>query len=154
VATAVAAGLRPVEDESNTDPRFTRARLRRLAPALAAEGLDSARLAAIAAKMSRAAEALDFYALRLLEAAAKTDGGATTLEVGRYRAAPAEVRLRALSRSLSAVGQTGKPIRLERLQAVDAAICIGDPFKRTLSGTIVEGRGEVVVVRRELGRKR
>ena len=48
VATLDAAGVAYCEDPSNSDPRFTRARLRELMPVLADEGLDARRLATMA----------------------------------------------------------------------------------------------------------
>ncbi|MCW5697773.1 MAG: tRNA lysidine(34) synthetase TilS, partial [Bauldia sp.] len=44
-ATAAAAGLTPADDETNRNPRFARARLRKAMPALAAEGVTAAGLA-------------------------------------------------------------------------------------------------------------
>ena len=48
VATLRAAGISFAEDPSNRDPRFTRARVRTLMPAMAGEGLDVNRLSLLA----------------------------------------------------------------------------------------------------------
>src|SRR5947209_7364726 len=48
LATLKAAKIPFIDDPSNQDPRFARTRIRQLAPALAREGLDAARLAALA----------------------------------------------------------------------------------------------------------
>ena len=58
----VRPGIAYSEDPSNADPRFTRARLRTLMPALAREGLDARGLARLALRMRRAEAALDFAA--------------------------------------------------------------------------------------------
>src|SRR5690606_6339919 len=99
-ATVATAGLVAADDAWNRDPRFQRARLRHLAPSLAAEGLDAARLAGAAQQMSRAAEAIDHYASALLAEAEITATGAVRLDRSRYRDAPEAVRLRALTRLL------------------------------------------------------
>src|SRR6478609_839087 len=58
VATLRAAGIPCADDPSNRDPRFTRARLRGLMPALAREGLDAHRFALLAQRIRRAEAAL------------------------------------------------------------------------------------------------
>ncbi len=60
VATLAAAGIAYAEDPSNIDPRFTRARLRVLMPALAREGLDARGLARLAVRMRRAEATIEF----------------------------------------------------------------------------------------------
>ena len=59
VATLKAAKIPFAEDPSNRDPRFTRARLRGLMPALAEEGLDARRLALLAQRARRAEAAIE-----------------------------------------------------------------------------------------------
>ncbi|OYW63439.1 MAG: tRNA lysidine(34) synthetase TilS, partial [Bosea sp. 12-68-7] len=53
IATAQARGLPVIEDPSNGDPRFARARWRALMPLLAAEGLDAERLSLLAGRLAR-----------------------------------------------------------------------------------------------------
>src|SRR5690242_6702344 len=60
VATLRAAGIPSADDPSNRDPRFTRTRLRALAPALAAEGLDARRFALLGRRVRRAEETIEF----------------------------------------------------------------------------------------------
>ncbi|MBA4335440.1 MAG: tRNA lysidine(34) synthetase TilS, partial [Methylobacterium sp.] len=57
IATAHARGLAFVEDPSNGDPRFARARWRAVMPLLAAEGLDAERLSLLAGRLARLDEA-------------------------------------------------------------------------------------------------
>src|SRR5262249_50088507 len=54
IATLEANGLPFADDPSNRDPRFLRARLRRLMPQLAEEGLDARRLVLFANRLRRA----------------------------------------------------------------------------------------------------
>ena len=60
IATLEAAGIGFCDDPSNRDPRFTRARLRALMPALAREGLDARGLARLSARMRRADATVEF----------------------------------------------------------------------------------------------
>src|SRR5262249_58651752 len=57
VATLVRAKIAFADDASNRDPRFTRARLREVMPALAREGLNARRLARPAGRLRRAGAA-------------------------------------------------------------------------------------------------
>ena len=59
VATLRRAGIAYADDPTNRDPRFTRARLRSVMPALAREGLGPGRLALLARRVRRADEALE-----------------------------------------------------------------------------------------------
>ncbi len=148
VATCRAAGLLPADDPGNRDPRFARARLRRLAPILAGEGLDAPALARAAGRIARAAEALEIYAQRLVAAAARfAPDGAVRIAVARLAAEPREIRLRALALLLAAVG--GGAPRAERLEALEAAIASGRPLRRTLGGAVVTLASGEVTLRKE-----
>src|SRR5262245_19409198 len=57
VATLARAKIEFADDASNRDPRFTRARLRQVMPALAREGLDASRLARLAGRLRRGGRA-------------------------------------------------------------------------------------------------
>ena len=59
IATLRAAKVTYADDPSNRDPRFARARLRGLLPALAREGLDAGRLALLARRLKRADMAIE-----------------------------------------------------------------------------------------------
>eukprot|EP01035_Chromulina_nebulosa_P040252 gene40251-54433_t len=64
IATAQARGLSFVEDPSNGDPRFARARWRALMPLLAAEGLDAERLSLLVTGLDPNPEMLQSWATR------------------------------------------------------------------------------------------
>jgi len=155
-ATAVAAKLKPVDDPMNSDSRFDRARIRRLMPTLAEEGLDSALIAAAALRLAGAADAIDAAATALLADAVTVDALAVAwLDVSRLADAPIEVRLRMLTRLLLALGGEDYPPRHERLVALADAICARDEnnrFKRTLAGAVVESRDGRLAFYREFGR--
>ncbi len=155
-ATTAAAGLKPADDPMNADPRFDRARIRRLLPKLAGEGIDPAELAATALRLADAADAIDAAATALLKTTAETDELATArLNPAQFVAAPIEVGYRALVRLLIAIGGDDYPPRHERLVALADAMMstAAGRLKRTLAGTVIERRGGRVVLYRESGRE-
>jgi tRNA(Ile)-lysidine synthase len=154
--TIAVARLVPAEDAMNTDPRFARARLRRIMPLLAADGIDAAGLAATARRLAQAAETIDAVASRLIDMAVETDALATAaIDPALLLASPGEIRLRSLARILIAVGGDDYPPRFERLAALlrDMEGHDGSSrFKRTLAGAVIEWREGRFVVYRECGR--
>jgi tRNA(Ile)-lysidine synthase len=154
VATTAAAGLRPVEDPMNADPRFLRARLRRIMPLLAENGLNPAEIAAAAGRLAGAADALEAAAERVIAAAVQFDGLAIGwLDQAMLFDEPGEVRRRVLTRLLQAIGGEPYPPRTAKLEAIDDAMGrIGGRFKRTLAGTVIERRGFGYALYRETGR--
>jgi tRNA(Ile)-lysidine synthase len=155
-ATTAAAKFKPVDDPMNSNPRFDRARVRRLMPTLAGEGLDAALIAAAALRLADAADAIDAAATALLADAVTVDTLAVAwLDASRFADAPIEVRLRTLTRLLLALGGEEYPPRHERLAALAGAICVHNErssFKRTLAGTVVESRDGRLAFYREGGR--
>ncbi len=150
----VAAGLSPVADPHNADRRFARARLRPLMPLLAAEGLDTARLAATADRLRRAAAAIDDYADRLLETAIVDATGALRLDAARLADEPEETRLRILARILRAVGGAEYGPRLDSLLPLAAVLATGEGpvAARTLAGVAIDRRKGELRFQREAGR--
>jgi tRNA(Ile)-lysidine synthase len=140
VSTLRSAGIGWIEDPSNEDARFERVRLRRLMPALAAAGLTPDRLALLATRAARAADALDAAAARLLEEVASPDGGAVRLEGTALFGTAREVRIRAIALAIAAISPSSA-VRLERLErleeAFSAAAAAGAPLRRTLAGAVV-----------------
>jgi tRNA(Ile)-lysidine synthase len=154
VATTLANGLAPIEDETNRDERFARPRLRRVMPVLNLAGLDSDQIARAATRLARADEAVDHYVDGLLKQAVAIDRFAVAkLDRAGFAAAPEEVRLRALSRLIGAAGGSDwPPPRSERLEALERSIVAGERFKRTLGGAVVAASDEDVQILREGGR--
>lgn len=124
------AGMSWREDASNEDPRFLRARLRKLMPHFAVEGLDNAHLGRLAKKIARANEALDFAAQNLLAQTTKQG-----LDLTAYRIAPEEIRLRALKFMISSIHAPDYPPADEALEELDASLVQGDT-RRTLGGVL------------------
>lgn len=149
-ATLAQAGQAWIEDPSNDDPAHARIRMRRLLPALAAEGLDAARLAATATHLGRARAAIDDAVAGLLaRAAAVFPAGYVRLDAQVLKAAPAEVSLRALARCLMAVGGRAYVPRLDRLERLHARLRSGGLGGGTTLGgcLVVPHRGTVLVCR-------
>ncbi|WP_246702558.1 tRNA lysidine(34) synthetase TilS [Starkeya sp. ORNL1] len=113
------AGVAFVEDPSNRNPRFARARLRDILPPLAAEGLDAEALARLAARMARADAALE----AATEAANATihlippSDVLIHLDKAALFALPDEIALRLIGRAIDRVGHEG-PVELGKLEAL------------------------------------
>ncbi|MFO1060469.1 MAG: ATP-binding protein [Dongiaceae bacterium] len=145
-----AAGQPWIEDPSNRDPAYGRVRLRRLAPALAAEGLTAPRLADTAARLGQARAALEAeLAAWLAAAAAIRPEGYLWLDRGRLAAARPDLALAALGRCLATVGGADYPPRLERLERLCRALLAPDPGAATLGGCRVVPRGGRLLLCRE-----
>ena len=122
-ATLERRGQPWIDDPSNENPAHARVRLRRLMPALAAEGFAAQRLAATADHLARARAAIDDAVSALLaEAAALFPAGYVRLDPQAFASAPAEVSLRALARCLVTVGGGGYGPRHERLIRLHEAL--------------------------------
>lgn len=144
VATAKARSLAFVSDPSNADPRFGRARWRALMPALAEEGLDAGRLAALAGRLARADAAIEHRATELMPALllAEDGPGSARLRFGDLAGQPDEIALRVVSRLLANAGAPSEDLpRLERLEACVFALLEASrrsaALTRTLSGYVL-----------------
>ena len=144
-----------IEDPSNADARFARARLRDLMPALAREGMTARRLAETAKRMRRARAALEQTAAGLHRAAVTADpAGFCRLDRGTLLAAPEDIGLRVLARLLMGVGGADYAPRLDRLERLYARLGAASAGSGavTLSGCRVVISGEAATVFRETGR--
>ncbi|WP_448951115.1 tRNA lysidine(34) synthetase TilS [Labrys neptuniae] len=143
VATLQAAGLSWLEDPSNRNTRFERVRLRSLLAELAPLGLDPARLALLAQRAARSAEALEAVAAGRFAALCHEEEGGLRLDGRGLAACPADIRLRVLERAVTAVQPRGSAygLRLERLealaQALDLALGLKKAWQRSLGGTLL-----------------
>ncbi len=148
-ATLRARGLSWVEDPTNRDPAQARARLRRLLPGLAREGLTTARLAATAWHLGRARAALEHELARLLVRGVALDpAGFAWVDPVPLVAAPAELGLRALARILTTVGGAEYGPRLGSLERLHGRISAGLTAGATLGGCrVLPRRGRLLVVR-------
>jgi len=156
IATLQASKVDWIEDPTNRDTRHARIRLRAMASQLAAEGLNAERLAATAARLSRARRALETYTAELLVRAVEIyPAGFARLDAARLCASPEEVALRALARILTTVGGLDYAPRLDRLERVLVQLRGGLEKGLTLGGCRVLSRAKpwphVLVVREQRG---
>jgi tRNA(Ile)-lysidine synthase len=156
IATLEAAGIGYSEDPSNRDPRFTRARLRTLMPALASEGLDARGLARLAARMRRAESAIEFAvgaARAALAPGPWRDRGPVVFDAARFAGLPAEVGLRLLGRAIAHAGNEG-PVELAKLEALyDGLRLAQSGLRRTLAGALITLGGDRLTVERAPARR-
>jgi tRNA(Ile)-lysidine synthase len=140
LATLAAAKIAFADDASNRDPRFTRARLRTILPALAREGLDARRLSLLAWRVRRAEAAIEFavHAARLaLSPGPWEPQGPVAFDSERFATLPAEVGLRLLGRAIGHTGDEG-PVELAKLEALYAALHdASGRLRRTLAGALI-----------------
>jgi tRNA(Ile)-lysidine synthase len=144
IATLDRAKIGFADDPSNYDPRFTRARLRALMPALAHEGLTARRLDLFARRLRRAEAAIEEAVDRAVEALSETlwsDRGPIVVDAGKFARLPAEVALRLLGRAIARAGDEG-PVQLGKLEtlygALQSARTVRTPrLRRTLAGALV-----------------
>jgi tRNA(Ile)-lysidine synthase len=153
---AAASGLVIADDPGNRDQRFDRVRLRAIMPLLAEHGLTAERLAATAARLGRAAAALDGCAMALLRKNFCADAfGTVDGMAGALMDAPPEIGSRALALMLQAVGGADYTPRLDRLEALSEAIRdagAGGRLQRTLHGVVASVAKGRLTMRREWGR--
>ena len=142
IATLARAKIDFADDASNRDPRFTRARLRALMPALAREGISARTLSRLAGRLRRADAAIETAAD---EAMARLSSGSDhqpiVFDAEKFIRLPAEVAVRLLGRAIASVGAE-VTIRLGKLESLYEALANAHRSKafrlrRTLGGALV-----------------
>lgn len=143
-ATCRTRGQDWIEDPSNFDPAFARARLRALAPALEEAGIGTARALRLAAAMGVARRAIDRECARFLDAhGAVSPLGWVRLDGAAFDALPDAFAGPLLSRVLRAVGGAARPARRARVARLRAALREArGPLVRTLGGCVVRRRAD------------
>ena len=139
-----------IEDPSNRNPAFARARVREGKALFAEAGLTPRRLAETARRLARARIVQERLVERVLVAGAGLHpAGFALLDPHPFAAAADEIGLRALASVVATVGGAEFPPRLERLERVAAALFAGAlGGGRTLGGCrLVPWRGRILVLR-------
>ena len=156
VATLRAAGIVYSDDPSNSDPRFTRARLRALMPDLAREGLSAHGLSRFATRMRRADATIEFAVAAARDALAPQpwpQGGPVKFDTARFASLPAEVALRLLGRAVAWAGSEG-PVELAKLESLYGVLRqSATPLRRTLAGALIALDSDWIVVERAPARR-
>lgn len=153
-ALVAEAGLIPAQDPSNDDTSYERVRWRRLLPALAEQGLDSAALSRFASRMAEADAALAQMAEAAFAELVKLDGfGAASLPRAALDGLSPAIGRRVLGRVLNIVGGRQKPRALGQVERLyDQIVADGLPRATTLLGAVVRLKGESLTISREPGR--
>jgi tRNA(Ile)-lysidine synthase len=145
VATCQAEGWPFLDDPSNADPRFARARLRRLTPLMERAGLTPERLGLLAARARRAEDALEARIATVMTAACVTAGeGRIEIDGTVLRSEPDAIVLGVVTRAIVGVaGALTRPVRLERFEArilgdLRAALDRGGALRMTLGGALID----------------
>jgi tRNA(Ile)-lysidine synthase len=157
VATLEAARIAYAEDPSNRDPRFTRARLRGLMPALAREGLDARGLARLAARLRRAESTIQVAVQAARSALAPPpwpQHGPIVFATAPFAGLPAEVGLRLLGEAVAYTGNEG-PVELAKLESLYEALRQArSRLRRTLAGALITLSSDYLTVERAPARRR
>lgn len=137
-----------IEDPSNQDIAFARARIRQ---AMATGGMEPEDLFLAASRFGRARTALEEAAAKILARFSKVHpAGFVRLDSAFLHTAPEEVSLRALGRVMSAVGGRGYGPRLNKLERLHRGLSESHgEFSGTLGGCRVVAEGNGILVCRE-----
>ena len=127
-----AQGLPWVDDPSNADDRYLRARIRKALAGLAPLGLTAERLAESAAHLAQARAALDAAAAEAAPAVMAEAAGALRVDAARFSALPAEIARRLAQAAVMWLSGADYPPRAADLARLIAAIAGGTAA--TLSG--------------------
>lgn len=155
VASLEAIGAKWIEDPSNDDDAFERVRVRKAMGALEALGIGAAELARSAARLRRAADALEQTAATFLHQHSQIgETGYCRIDAGALASAPDEIALRALSRALRGVGGRIDAPRLAKLEQLLADIRGKPEGAATLGGCVIRFGEEELLIMREGGERR
>lgn len=135
IATLQAAGIDWVEDPTNRDTRYERARIRAARDTMDALGLTPEALARSARRLARAREAFDRVTEDFLAShCATSSAGYCTLDIGALLDAPDEIALRVLGSVIEAVGARNANLNLAKLESLHAALNEQPATSQTLGG--------------------
>jgi tRNA(Ile)-lysidine synthase len=130
-------GVAWLEDPMNADPRFARARIRKLIPALAEAGISTGRIVSASRHLARARLALDASAQYFLQCYAQFGSTGVAIDGAVLADLPREIGLRALSTVLLRVAGARYRPRFERLERLFDSIALADFRRQTLAGCCV-----------------
>ena len=151
IETCAQAGVAYVIDPSNAREKYARGRLRKVLPLLESEGLTVESLAAMAARVREAKEALDQVTKNFLLDAAKPErGGSVCVNRQSLITAPKEIAIRALSAGLRYLHDSSYPPEYGSLILLYEAVReAADDKVQTLYGCLASVSEKKVVLMRE-----
>lgn len=129
-------------DPTNADPRYLRSRLRSLAPLLAKEGIDAAKLSQLARRLYRADTAIEAVVNEAQARASRVSNEKReSLDPRLVFRLPEEIGLRLVRRAVNRLGHEG-PAELGKLEVLFAALAAswrgGKRLRRTLAGALLD----------------
>jgi len=129
-------------DPTNADPRYLRSRLRVLAPLLAKEGIDAAKLAQLARRLYRVDTAIEAVVNEAQVRASLVSGAKQEwLNARLVFRLPEEIGLRVVRRAINRLGHEG-PAELGKLEALFAGLKDAwrgrKRLRRTLAGALLD----------------
>lgn len=140
VATLKKLGIAYATDPTNKDMKYLRARLRKLAPILAKEGITSANLALMAKRLARANRALESIAATFVAGEKENAEPGARRSTEALMAMPEEISIRVLRRLIDEVGHEG-PAELGKVEALYDELLrdyrLNRPTRRTLAGALI-----------------
>jgi tRNA(Ile)-lysidine synthase len=140
-----------LDDPSNDDDRYERARIRRQLKEVQSLGLSPARLVLSAKRLRRARDALELVTLTFLQAKVSLDeAGFAKLRLPDLFDLHEDIALRALVRMILAVGG-GSTVRLSKIETY-YQMMRGSPGNATLGGCRLIKKDEGLTIMREIGR--
>lgn len=152
-ATLRQAGHPWIEDPSNENTQFERVKLRKMMPKLAEIGLTAGALARSAQRLGRAAKPLLLASETLIRDAIELrPQGYALVDLEKFRAAAAEIRVLALQELLKMLGGSNDLARLSEIERLEDWVADGAGRARTLAGCRIARRSKFLVVGREPGR--
>lgn len=154
VASIEARSLSAVEDPTNTDMTFERARIRRLLPVLSEAGIEPDALALSARRLGAARAALD-YAFSAFESTLGLDYNHevfATLDRAAFEKGPSYLRQRVLERLIGRFGGDSAKPELSEIETLVARLGTRGSAAFTLGGALVSAGPASIRVWREAGR--
>jgi len=154
VATLAARGLSSVDDRTNTDHRYERARIRDALPGLNAAGISAEALATSARRLGAAEAALRYADEGFAATLALSFGNEVFATVDRnaFRDGPALLRQRLLASLVARYGGASERPELSEIEDLAARLQTEDKSTATLGGAMVTSGSRFIRVWREAGR--
>jgi tRNA(Ile)-lysidine synthase len=155
IATLEARGVPYVDDPTNRDSRYERARIRHaLLPALEATGISAAALATSARRLGDAEAALHYAEERFTATLALSFGNEVFAAFDRdaFRKGPALLRQRLIARLIARYGGASERPELSEIEDLAARLQREEKSTATLGGAIVSSGTRFIRVWREAGR--